>query len=132
MQGSSKRANQGRSRGTGRPRPARVAERGQPRHPGKNPTSTAFIKNLRSVSSSNDGGILPSPVTFEHFVTVGMLPKTKCEYFVQPKGTAWHLYKTPPSVATEEFRPQGPDGGDGPGPRWSEYHLGGVGAGTDL
>ncbi len=45
---------------------------------GKNPTREAFIANLRKLSVYTAGGVLPSPVTFEHFGTVGMLPKTSC------------------------------------------------------
>ena len=45
------------------------------------------------MSSYTDGGILPSPITFKHFGTVAMLPKTNCEYYPQLKGTTWHIYK---------------------------------------
>jgi branched-chain amino acid transport system substrate-binding protein len=46
---------------------------------GKNPTRQAFITNLRKVSSYSAGGILAPPgVTFQHFGTVGALPKTSC------------------------------------------------------
>ncbi len=69
-------------------------------HAGKNPTRASFIKNLRSVGSYNDGGILPSPVTFKHFGTVQMLPKTFCNYFVQLQGTTWHVYQNRPICGT--------------------------------
>jgi branched-chain amino acid transport system substrate-binding protein len=50
---------------------------------GKNPTRQAFIKNLRKVSNYTAGNLLPSPgVTFAHFGTVGMLPKTSCSGFL--------------------------------------------------
>jgi branched-chain amino acid transport system substrate-binding protein len=50
---------------------------------GKNPTRAAFIKNLRQVSNYTAGGLIPSPgVTFAHFGTVGMLPKSECSGFL--------------------------------------------------
>jgi branched-chain amino acid transport system substrate-binding protein len=50
---------------------------------GKNPTQQAFIKNLRKVSNYTGGGLLPEPgLTFAHFGTVGMLPKTACTEFI--------------------------------------------------
>jgi branched-chain amino acid transport system substrate-binding protein len=50
---------------------------------GKNPTRQAFIKNLREVSNYTAGGLLPSPgVTFAHFGTVAMLPKTACSGYL--------------------------------------------------
>lgn len=50
---------------------------------GKNPTRQAFITNLRKVGTYTAGGILPPPgVTFQHFGTVGMLPKTDCSQFL--------------------------------------------------
>ncbi len=56
-------------------------------HAGKNPTQASFISNLRKVGSYTAGGLLPAPgVTFEHFGTVGMLPKSACTGFVQLKG----------------------------------------------
>ena len=55
-------------------------------HAGANPTQASFIKNLREVSDYTANGILPSPTTFEHFGTAGMLSKAGCEYFVQLKG----------------------------------------------
>ncbi len=50
---------------------------------GKNPTRGAFISNLRKVSGLyTAGGLLPPPgVTFQHFGTSGMLPKTSCDQF---------------------------------------------------
>jgi branched-chain amino acid transport system substrate-binding protein len=53
---------------------------------GSSPTRQAFISNLRQVGSYNASGLLPSPVTFQHFGTVGMLPATQCEYFVEIVG----------------------------------------------
>jgi len=59
---------------------------------GKNPTRQAFITNLRKVGSYNVGGLLPSPVTFQHFGTVGMFPTTACELIVQVKGSGFTPY----------------------------------------
>jgi len=51
---------------------------------GKNPTRQAFIANLRKVPGYyTAGGLLPPPgVTFQHFGTAGMLPKTSCAQFL--------------------------------------------------
>lgn len=56
---------------------------------GPNPTRQAFISKLRNVSSYDANGLLPSPVTFANFGTVGMLPTTQCGYFVQIVGHAY-------------------------------------------
>jgi branched-chain amino acid transport system substrate-binding protein len=56
---------------------------------GKNPTRQAFIANLRKVGNYTAGGVLPSPVTFQHFGTVGMLPKVSCQTFAQAQGDAF-------------------------------------------
>jgi branched-chain amino acid transport system substrate-binding protein len=50
---------------------------------GKNPTRPAFITNLRKVGHYTAGGIIAAPgLTFQHFGTVGMLPKTSCSQFI--------------------------------------------------
>jgi branched-chain amino acid transport system substrate-binding protein len=50
---------------------------------GKNPTRQSFITNLRKVPQYSAGGLLPPPgVTFQHFGTSGMLPKTGCSQFL--------------------------------------------------
>ena len=59
---------------------------------GKNPTRNAFITDLRKVGSYNVEGLLPSPVTFQHFGTVGMFPATSCELIVQVKGHGYVPY----------------------------------------
>ncbi len=59
---------------------------------GKNPTRSSFITNLRKVGSYNAGGILPYPVTFQHFGTVGMFPKTACEYYPQLQNDKFTIY----------------------------------------
>jgi ABC-type branched-subunit amino acid transport system substrate-binding protein len=61
---------------------------------GSNPTRPTFISNLRKVSSYDADGLLPSPVSFTNFATVGMLPATECGYFVQIVG---HSYVPVPS-----------------------------------
>jgi branched-chain amino acid transport system substrate-binding protein len=53
---------------------------------GKNPTRTGFISALRKVTNYTANGLFPTPVSFGHFATVGMLPKTECTYVVQLKG----------------------------------------------
>jgi branched-chain amino acid transport system substrate-binding protein len=59
---------------------------------GSNPTRPAFISNLRNVDSYNAGGLITSPVTFQHFGTVGILPKTSCELIAQIKGNGYVPY----------------------------------------
>ncbi|HUZ09898.1 MAG TPA: ABC transporter substrate-binding protein [Acidimicrobiales bacterium] len=59
---------------------------------GKNPTRSSFITNLRKVGSYNAGGILPSPVTFQHFGTVGMFPKTACSYYAHLQNDKFTIY----------------------------------------
>lgn len=56
---------------------------------GANPTRSAFITNLRKVSNYNGGGLLASPISFAHFGTAAILPKTSCSVFVQAKGDAF-------------------------------------------
>jgi branched-chain amino acid transport system substrate-binding protein len=58
---------------------------------GKNPTRQAFISKLRNVTGFTANGILPAPVAFNHFGTVGMFPKTGCTYVVQLKGKKFVL-----------------------------------------
>jgi branched-chain amino acid transport system substrate-binding protein len=53
---------------------------------GPNPSRQAFISNLRQVSSYDAAGLLPSPVTFQNFGSIGMLPEVQCVYFVQIVG----------------------------------------------
>jgi branched-chain amino acid transport system substrate-binding protein len=53
---------------------------------GKNPTRQSFITNLRKVTNYTANGIFPQAVSFGHFGTVGMLPKTACTYMAQLKG----------------------------------------------
>jgi branched-chain amino acid transport system substrate-binding protein len=56
---------------------------------GKNPTRQAFISNLRKVGNYTAGGLLPSAITFQHFGTLGMLPKVECETFARAEGDAF-------------------------------------------
>jgi branched-chain amino acid transport system substrate-binding protein len=53
---------------------------------GKNPTRAEFISNLRKVSDYTANGVFPTSVSFAHFATLGMLPKTACTYIAQLKG----------------------------------------------
>jgi branched-chain amino acid transport system substrate-binding protein len=50
---------------------------------GQNPTRQSFITNLTNVTNYDAGGLLPSPVSFNHF---GSFQKQGCTYFVQVKG----------------------------------------------
>jgi branched-chain amino acid transport system substrate-binding protein len=59
---------------------------------GANPTSASFISHLRKVASYDAGGMLPSAVTFQHFGTLGQLPKTGCGYYEQLVGSKFVLY----------------------------------------
>ncbi len=61
---------------------------------GNSPSRSAFIKNLREVGDYTAGGILPSPLTFQHFGTAGMLPKELCTPNFQVKGNKFVFYKT--------------------------------------
>jgi branched-chain amino acid transport system substrate-binding protein len=52
---------------------------------GKNPTRQGFISSLRKVTNYTANGILPA-ISFNHFGTVAMFPKTSCTYMMQLKG----------------------------------------------
>lgn len=67
---------------------------------GSNPTSATFISKLRQVGNFNDGGLLPTPISFQHFGTLGMFPKTDCIYFEQLKGSKWVEYSGKPICGT--------------------------------
>jgi ABC-type branched-subunit amino acid transport system substrate-binding protein len=56
---------------------------------GSTPSREQFISNLRTVTSYDADGLLPSPVSFANFATVGMLPATECGYYVQVKGNTY-------------------------------------------
>lgn len=58
---------------------------------GKNPTRQAFISKMRSLTGYTINGILPAPIIFGHFGTVGMFPKTACTYMVQLQGKKFVL-----------------------------------------
>jgi branched-chain amino acid transport system substrate-binding protein len=55
---------------------------------GQNPTRASFMTGLRGVTSYDDGGVLPSPVSFA-LSQFGQYPANSCAYFVQLKGTAF-------------------------------------------
>jgi branched-chain amino acid transport system substrate-binding protein len=59
---------------------------------GENPTRTAFIKKLRQDSDYTADGLLPSPVIFSHFGTIGMFPKMGCTSYVEIKGKGFVAY----------------------------------------
>jgi hypothetical protein len=49
---------------------------------GSNPTRSAFISNLRKVTSWDGEGFFASPVSFAGFATTAMFPATSCtDYF---------------------------------------------------
>jgi branched-chain amino acid transport system substrate-binding protein len=51
---------------------------------GQNPTRDSFIANLTNVTDYDAGGLLPAPVSFNHF---GSYEPTLCNWFVQLKGS---------------------------------------------
>ena len=55
---------------------------------GQNPTRQSFINGLHGVSSFDDGGVLPSPVSFS-LSQFGKYPANGCAYFVQLQGKAF-------------------------------------------
>ncbi len=55
---------------------------------GQNPTRASFMTGLRGVTSYDDGGVLPSPVSFA-LSQFGQYPANSCAYFVQLKGTSF-------------------------------------------
>ena len=55
---------------------------------GQNPTRASFMTGLRGVTSYDDEGVLPSPVSFA-LTQFGQYPANSCAYFVQLKGTAF-------------------------------------------
>jgi branched-chain amino acid transport system substrate-binding protein len=63
---------------------------------GPNATGAAIVKDLRNVGSYTAGGILPSPVSFQHFGTPAMLPKRTCAYVMQLQGSHFVVYKNKP------------------------------------
>lgn len=58
---------------------------------GKNPTRASFMAKLRKVSSWNDTGLKPSPVSFTHF---GQAPKTICYLYYKFKDGHYVPYPT--------------------------------------
>jgi branched-chain amino acid transport system substrate-binding protein len=55
---------------------------------GANPTRQSFMSGLRGVTSYDDGGVLPSPVSFA-LSEFGKYPQNSCAYFVQLQGTTF-------------------------------------------
>jgi branched-chain amino acid transport system substrate-binding protein len=56
---------------------------------GVNPTRTAFISKLRKVSDYTVGGLLTTPVIFNHFGTLGMFAKKQCGPLLEVKGKSY-------------------------------------------
>ncbi len=54
---------------------------------GTNPTRASFISTNRQLTGYTSNGILASPTNFNNFGTVGMLPKTYCEFYIQLQGS---------------------------------------------
>lgn len=72
---------------------------------GKNPTRQAFISNLRKVSNYTAGGILPPPgLTYAHFGTVGMLPKSNCSQFLIVTQKGLTAYKNGKEICGSRVR----------------------------
>jgi branched-chain amino acid transport system substrate-binding protein len=53
---------------------------------GPTPTRKAFITNLRKVSNYTVEGLLTTPIIFNHFGTLGMIPKKACGPLLEIKG----------------------------------------------
>jgi branched-chain amino acid transport system substrate-binding protein len=58
---------------------------------GKNLTRQGFISKLRNVSGYTANGVFPTSISFGHFGTVGMFPKSGCTFMVQLKGKKFVL-----------------------------------------
>lgn len=63
---------------------------------GSNPSSQSFTTNLRKVSSWDDNGLFPTPVSFTGFGTEAMFPQKTCGYFMQLSNGQWHAYNNGP------------------------------------
>jgi len=50
---------------------------------GHNPTRQSFISNLSKVTGFNADGLLPAPVSFDHF---GTAEKSYCTWYVTVQG----------------------------------------------
>jgi ABC-type branched-subunit amino acid transport system substrate-binding protein len=59
-------------------------------HAGANPTRSAFISYLRTVTNYTAGGLIQAPGTnFTHFGTVASLPKKSCSQLYEVKGKSF-------------------------------------------
>lgn len=63
---------------------------------GSNPSAQSFMTNLRKVSSWDDNGLFPTPVSFTGFGTEAMFPQKACLYFMQLLNGQWHAYNNGP------------------------------------
>jgi len=70
---------------------------------GTNPTRQAFISRLRRVSRYDAGGLLTTPVTFEHFDTAGILPKVSCSLYARIEGNGYVPYNHDKPVCGTRF-----------------------------
>jgi branched-chain amino acid transport system substrate-binding protein len=67
---------------------------------GQNPTRDSFIKNLTQVTGWDANGLLPSGVSFNHF---GSPEPTRCQYFVQVQGNAFHSINNGKPICGNSF-----------------------------
>ena len=65
-------------------------------HAGSNPSAQSFMTNLRKVSSWDDNGLFPTPVSFTGFGTEAMFPQRTCGYYMQLQNGQWHAYNNGP------------------------------------
>jgi len=64
---------------------------------GQNPTRASFTSGLRSVTSYDAGGLLPTPINFSN---VSAIPTTTCAYYDQLEGTKFVLATPKPVCGT--------------------------------
>jgi branched-chain amino acid transport system substrate-binding protein len=64
---------------------------------GQNPTRASFTSGLRSVTSYDAGGLLPSPINFSN---VSAIPTTACAYYDQLQGNKFVLATAKPVCGT--------------------------------
>jgi len=66
---------------------------------GKNPTSAAVIKDLRTVKSYNGNGLLPVPL--DYATNFGHDPSQSCGWFLQAKKSGFALVSSKPFCGTD-------------------------------
>jgi branched-chain amino acid transport system substrate-binding protein len=67
---------------------------------GQNPTRESFIKNLTQVTGFTAGGLLASPVSYNHF---GTAEQTVCSYFVQVTGNTFKTINNGKPICGNSF-----------------------------